>query len=484
MINLKLSEIAKILDKNINNSIHSEISISGIEINSQKVNANFLFVALKGTNSDGHNYIENAINNGATCLLVEKELKNILIPYIIVEDTINALNLILKELTKDLPLKIAGVTGTNGKTTVHWMQSEILENLNIKSTKIGTFGILNKNFSVKTNLTTPDIITTFENLNESVKNKTDYIFMEVSSHALDQKRVDFIDFDLMLFTNLTQDHLDYHKDMHDYFSAKKLLFRKNQKKQTAIINIDCDYGLKLKEYCEQQNIKTITYGFSENSDFKISDYKILKQKSSFSLSYKNKTYLINSNFFAKYNALNLTASIISAFSYGFKLKDILRILNKIKPVPGRLERVGNSLPTVLVDYAHTPDALKNALSSIKNDSQKLWVVFGCGGDRDKKKRPLMAKACGEFADYIVVTSDNPRSENPESIIEDILASGIKTEFVEVDRSLAIKKTILKANENDLILIAGKGHEDYQILKDKTIYFSDQEEVREALSLRT
>ncbi|MCL4157654.1 UNVERIFIED_CONTAM: hypothetical protein GTU68_059457, partial [Idotea baltica] len=379
-------------------------------------------------------------------------------------------------------LKISGVTGTNGKTTVHWIQSEILENLKINATKIGTFGILNKNFSVKTNLTTPDIITTFENLKASVENKTEYIFMEVSSHALDQKRVDFIDFDIMVFTNLTQDHLDYHKDMNDYFLAKKLLFKKNHKKQTAIINIDCPYGAKLKTYCESQNIKTITYGFSENSDFIISDYKMIKHNSSFSLSYKGESYLINSNFFAKYNALNLTASIISAFSYGFEIEDILKILQNIKPVPGRLERVGNNLPTVLVDYAHTPDALKNALSAIKNDSQKIWVVFGCGGDRDKKKRPLMAKACEEFADFIVVTSDNPRSENPESIIKDILASGIKAELVEADRRLAIKKTILRANKNDLILIAGKGHEDYQILKDKTIYFSDQEEAKDTLKL--
>lgn len=470
------------------------IEIKGITVDSNKVEKNFMFIAIKGTNTDGHKYIQSAISNGANAIMFEdnfsQEDNNISL--VEVENTRKALPKIASNFYSNPTKRInlVGITGTNGKTTISYILEQIWKEQGVNSGIIGTIENRFKNKIYPANLTTPDPIGLNSLIHEMKDDGVTHIAMEVSSHALDLSRVDSCDFDVAIFSNLTQDHLDYHKTLDNYFNAKKKLFievLKDSKKENkySIINIDDEYGKKLSEEIEG---KVITYStIDKNADIYADNVKISNDNITADVLTIFGNLKLKSNLIGKHNLYNLLAATGGALSLNCDIKTVENALNKVDYIPGRLEKITNSLGlNVFVDYAHTPDALKNVIFSIRSVYKgKLITVFGCGGDRDKKKRPLMGSIAEEFSDLVVVTSDNPRTENPELIIEDI-KEGFKskselTEFV--NREKAIEYAINTAKKDDTILIAGKGHEDYQILGKEKIFFDDRLIAKKYLELK-
>ncbi|MCB0311447.1 MAG: UDP-N-acetylmuramoyl-L-alanyl-D-glutamate--2,6-diaminopimelate ligase, partial [Bdellovibrionales bacterium] len=334
------------------------------------------------------------------------------------------------------------------------------------------------------NLTTPDPLTLHALFSRALSAEITAVVMEASSHALQQQRVADVAFDVGVFTNLTQDHLDYHGDMQSYLDAKMTLFtlvNRNQKgKRGAVVNVDSPEGCRVLEYCQKLDLNLIGFGRSELADLKMEEFSQSLAGSRFKVSYNGTSFQINSRFIGEHNAYNICGSLAVLELLGIGLRQSAPLCYELRQVPGRLEAVGDETLGIYVDYAHTPDALLNVLSALRQlAKKKLWVVFGCGGDRDRSKRPVMAKVARELADKVIVTSDNPRSENPHTIISEILAGGVRADFVEVDRGLAINTAIHEAERGDVILIAGKGHEDYQIIGNEKLHFSDVEVARAA-----
>lgn len=458
--------------------------IEGISYNSKKTQTDDVFICLTGEHVDGHEYAEEAVSNGA-CLCVVERILNLDIPQIVVSNTQEALAQI-SDIFYSSPskkLNLIGVTGTNGKTTVTHLIQKLFEAENKKCALIGTLG--NKMFSADdyhdakhTTPQAPELQELFYNIVEkSIPN----VVMEVSSHALAQHRVDFTEFNGAVLTNLTQDHLDFHITMQNYFKAKAKLFEDLCSDDFAVINADDEYASKFLQAISP-NVKVYTYGIKMPADVKAQDVKFDESGASFTCDVQGKKYnvkLVMNGMFSVYNVL---AALTVALAQGFNIENSIKTLETIKGVAGRFEVVVNK-PTVIVDYAHTPDGLENVLKAAREitpEGGKLICVFGCGGDRDATKRPKMGAIAEELADKIIVTSDNPRSEDPQQIITDILAGlkRVNAVVVEPDRELAIKEAYKTANVNDVVVVAGKGHEDYQILADKTIHFDDREKVRE------
>lgn len=440
-----------------------------IKTNSKLIKNGDTFIALKGNNNDGHDYILEALCNGAKKIICEK-----IPPFIkIVPDTKSYLDNYLKENFSDnfKDLKIIGVTGTNGKTTTAFLISNMLTNLNINNAYIGTIGFyINNNFIKDLNNTTPDILTIYNLINEAKEKNCEYIVMEVSSHALEQNRLNGIKFDSSIFTNLTQDHLDYHKTMDNYLNSKLKILSKLKENGTMIINNDDKYS----NYFKKNNY--VTLGFNE-SDFTINEYTNLSDGTFISFSNNNKNYSIKIPLHSKFNIYNYTSSIACLNSLGFDLNKLLSISNNIKPPSGRMELISNN---IIIDYAHTPDAVLKIIENVKSCyKKKIITIIGCGGNRDKEKRPIMGEIATTNSDYVIFTNDNPRFENEISIMNDI-TSNLKTNNYEIiyDRKEAIKKGIDLIDNNSILLILGKGHENYQIIKDKKIHFSDKEIVIE------
>ena len=379
-------------------------------------------------------------------------------------------------------LNVIGVTGTNGKTTVTHLIQKLFESFEQKCALIGTLG---HRFSSSeqyqdakhTTPQAPELQSILYDVNEKC---IDNVVMEVSSHSLVQHRVDYIDFNGAVFTNLTQDHLDFHITMENYFKAKAKLFEELVTEDFAVINADDEYTEKLIQVIST-GVKTYTYGVKNNADVIAKDISFSGNGASFTCSIQGKEYKVNLTMNGLFSVYNVLAALTTALALNFDIEKSIRVLEKIPGVAGRFEVV-TTKPTVIVDYAHTPDGLENVLKTARTITPKdgsLICIFGCGGDRDATKRPKMGKIAEEYADKVIVTSDNPRSENPQQIITDILA-GFKTTSlvtVEPDRELAIKEAYKIAKPNDIVILAGKGHEDYQILADKTIYFDDREKVR-------
>lgn len=486
-----LSELLKGMDdyKTVN---FADIEISGISYNSKTTEHTNIFVCLKGEHSDGHEFAQMAYENGAKAFLCEKEL-NINASQIIVKSTRQSIadlaTTFYNQPSKDINL--IGVTGTNGKTTVTHLIQKIIETNNQKCALIGTLGYkLSSNDEYKeAKHTTPQA----PELQADLKRMSDLginnVVMEVSSHSLEQNRVGGCIFNGAVLTNLTQDHLDYHITMNNYFESKALLFKSLKESNFAVINADDEYAQKFIDIIPN-GVKIFTYGIKNNADITATDidFSIHGAKCIFNFnSTKTELNLQLNGVFSVYNAL-------AAFAAGLAINipsDICKeALENTQSVAGRFEIVSKK-PLVIVDYAHTPDGLENVLKAAREITPKtseLICLFGCGGDRDTTKRPKMGKIADELADKIVVTSDNPRSEDPQLIISDIM-TGIKSInthriFVEPDRKEAIKflKTISK--ENDVIVLAGKGHEDYQILKNETIHFDDREEARKVFANTT
>ena len=462
-----------------------DVSINNINYDSRKVKDGDMFVCIKGFKSDGHNFIDAAINNGAKVIVCEDEadVKDG-VTLIKFKDTRKALAKIGAKYY-DNPcdkLNIIGVTGTNGKTTTAFMIKNILESCNEKVGLIGTIANYIGDEKLETERTTPESLELQELFRNMVDKGVKYCVMEVSSHSLALDRVYGVDFEVGIFTNLTRDHLDFHKTFENYYKAKYQLFPRSK---TSIVNIDDKYGVRITEDLQRENIENfITYGIKNKADIMAKNEKLENMDILFDLVTEDKTERVLLPIPGEYNIYNALGAISACKVLGISLDDIKEGLKHVV-VPGRCERAarGHKLPyEIIIDYAHTPDGLENILKTAREfTSGRLISVFGCGGDRDKVKRPQMGKIGTDLSDIAVITSDNPRSEEPDSIIDDIIAGIEKDNYIRItNRHEGIEKAMEIAEEGDVIVIAGKGHETYQILNTGTIHFDEREVIEEIL----
>jgi len=458
--------------------------VEGISYNSKKAKPGDAFICLTGEHVDGHEYAEEAAANGAVVFFVERRL-NIDIPQVVVSSTEEILAKVSDYFysSPSSKLNVIGVTGTNGKTTVTHLIQHLYEAFNQKCALIGTLGHkFNSADSYRDAKHTTPQAPELQELLYSVNEKCiDNVVMEVSSHSLAQHRTDYVDFNGAVLTNLTQDHLDFHITMENYFKAKSKLFSDLVVGDFAVINNDDKYANKFKEVISP-SVSLYTYAIDSDADVRAKNIKYSGTGAQFTCVVRGIEYQMSLKMNGRFSIYNIMAAIATALALNFDIEKSIKVLEKISGVAGRFEIV-NTNPTVIVDYAHTPDGLKNVLNAAKDitpSDGKLICVFGCGGDRDATKRPKMGEIAEEIADKVVITSDNPRSEDPQQIITDILAGFKSTNnvIVEPDRELAIKEAEKLASINDVVLIAGKGHEDYQILANETIHFDDREKVKE------
>ncbi|MDR0822349.1 MAG: UDP-N-acetylmuramoyl-L-alanyl-D-glutamate--2,6-diaminopimelate ligase [Endomicrobium sp.] len=461
--------------------------ILGISYDSRQIGAGFAFFALNGHFTDGKNFIYQAVEKGAKLIISDKK-QDIDISQIVVKDVFAFMSPFSAKFYRnpDKELTIIAVTGTNGKTSITYMVEHILYSAEKKCGVIGTINYRYADKTIEASNTTPQSADLYKIMREMADSGVQYLIMEVSSHSLALGRVNGIEFDIAAFTNLTQDHLDFHKDMESYFEAKASLFKNlglindKKNKKYAVLNTDDHYGKRLSKI--NANIEIKTYAVNETrADFKAENININKSGSSFDLSLGQDKFHINIENIGLHNIYNVLAAIGISSCCGIATENIIDALQKAKAAPGRLEKVNTKALgfEVLVDYAHTDDALKNVLSALKQvKHNRILTVFGCGGDRDRTKRPIMGKTAVEMSDFVFVTSDNPRTEDANLIILDIelgiKRSGLNNYKVIPDRETAIKEAVMSADKDDIILIAGKGHENYQILGTKKIHFDDRE----------
>ena len=456
-----------------------ETEITGITCDSRQIKPGYAFVCIKGTKSDGHDYAEAAVKSGAAAIICERDLK---LDCQVITDNTHAAYADMCAAWFGNPadsLRLFGVTGTNGKTSVTYMLKKIFEKAGYKVGLIGTIQNMIGDEVIAAHNTTPNAYE-LNSLFALMKAKgCAVVIMEVSSHALDQLRVYRLDFEVAMFTNLTQDHLDYHITMENYLAAKKKLFRMCR---TAVINSDDSYAQKLTEGLD---CKTVTYSTGNDSTY--SAKAINYRPASVEYEFVSDTDICHIKVATggKFTVYNSLCAAVCAVEAGISITTAAEALAELNGVKGRAESVPTGRDfTIIIDYAHTPDGLKNILSTFREcKKNRLIVVFGCGGDRDKTKRPIMGSIAEHFADYVIVTSDNPRTEDPGEIIKDILA-GMKNSAVPVkvieNRTEAIKFAVSIAEKDDIIVLAGKGHETYQILGTGTIHLDEREIVAEAL----
>ena len=457
---------------------HNTQEYTGIEYDSRKIQRGNIFAALEGSVVDGHNYIEQAVKNGATCILISKEVEmKFPVDYILVKDLRKHLGLIASNFYEwpQKKLKIIGITGTNGKTTSTYLLESILGSEN--TARIGTVEYKVGNEIIEAANTTPESLDIVKICKKAVEKQIPYLVMEVSSHALELGRVSMLEFDAVSFTNLTLDHLDYHKTMENYFLAKRKLFTMLKKgcEKNCVMNIDDPYGKRLYE-----ESGGCSYALDQKADITGKILEFHTDGQLVEIAVKEDVQRLKLAILGRYNLYNVLGVLGTALQLGIKENVILDRIKNLKGAPGRFELINCKQDfIVVVDYAHTGDALENILKSINELKKgKIITVFGCGGDRDPSKRPIMGEIATRLSDTAILTSDNPRTEDPHNIIENVLA-GMKTEnyIVEEDREKAIVKAIELANTNDIVLIAGKGHETYQILGRHKIHFDDREIAR-------
>lgn len=488
---MKLDELIEYLDyKDLIN--FKNIDITGISYNSKTTKKGDIFVCLIGEHTDGHEFAQNAIEAGAAALLVERKVEGTKIPQVVVASTRHKIADIADRFysSPSKGINLIGITGTNGKTTVTHLIQKIFEENNEKCALIGTLGYkLSSNGEYRdakhTTPQAPELQATLRMIKDV--EKIDNVVMEVSSHALEQNRVGGCRFNGAVFTNLTQDHLDYHITMDNYFKAKALLFEHLTEGDFAVINADDEYGDRFISVVPE-GVRVLTYGVRQQSDVMARNINFSLNGAEFTLVANAKEHKVNLHMNGMFSVYNVLAAVTAALAIGIDIETAIKALQNVKGVAGRFEVVVKK-PLVIVDYAHTPDGLENVLKSAREitpEDGKLICLFGCGGDRDATKRPKMGAIAEKLADKIVITSDNPRSEDPQTIITDIIAGlkSVNTEsvIVEPDRGTAIGLLKSIANNNDVVVIAGKGHEDYQILKDKTIHFDDREEARKVFEV--
>ena len=463
----------------------NEIMISGISIDSKKTHKKNLFVAINGINENSHDYINEAIKNGATSILCEKIPKNLLdgITYVCVKNSRKALSVICETWynSPSKKIKIIGITGTNGKTSVATMAFHLFKKIGFKCGLISTVEIRIEDKIYNTNNTTPNPLTTSKLLNDMVKCEVTHCFMEVSSHGIDQYRVYAIQFNVGVFTNLSHDHLDYHKSFKNYRDVKKIFFDSLDVSALAISNCDDKNG---KFMLQNTKAKKYFFGIKNLGEFKI---KVLEKSLEGTL-IKINNVEVWTKLVGTFNIYNFLAVYSIAILLGLNEEKILKILSKINAPVGRFQLTQSKNKVVsIVDYAHTPDAISKVLQAIieiKKVDKKLITVIGCGGNKDKSKRPLMGKIVSKQSDFTIFTSDNPRNENPNSIIEEILSGVDKNSkhIIIIDRAEAIKTACLMADEYDIILVAGKGHENYQEVNGSKRPFNDLKEINKHLKI--
>lgn len=467
--------------------------VKNIAYDSRQVKKGSCFVAIRGEHANGHNFINDAVKNGATVIVSDHP---VVLPKGVENIVVGDTQLELAEMSSEFfghpsrQMRVIGITGTNGKTTITYLIESVLAGV---GRNVGVIGTVNWRYDKKifsAPNTTPMSYDLQKLLSEMRDAGVTDVVMEVSSHGLDQGRVACVDFDAAIFTNLTQDHLDYHKDMDAYYEAKARLFcellpASSKPKKIAVTNADDEYGRKMSTKFSKSNKSTkfagLTYGFSDGADIRCKTLESTVHGNKMEVATPWGNLNISSSLKGRFNALNIAATVSVLGGLGIPLEAIKKGIEDLKSVPGRLEDVPNNKGfSVFVDYAHTPDALQNVIETIKNISAgRLITVFGCGGDRDKTKRSQMGRIAVSLSDATIVTSDNPRTEDPAKIIEDIL-TGVKKvggEFiVEPDRAKAIGRAISMAKKGDVVLIAGKGHETYQIVGKDVRHFDDREEV--------
>lgn len=461
-----------------------DVELTSFAIDSREVQENSAFIAISGTQVDGHMFLEDAISRGAKVIICEESFyTDDDICVIEVEDTRKLAGPIAQAFAGNPAekLKIIGITGTNGKTTSATLVYQVLSACNYKASLLGTVSKRILDHELDSKLTTADPIELANDMKTMVEAGSEYLVMEVSSHALHQHRTAGFQFEVAAFTNLSHDHLDYHETLEEYAKAKKLLFDQLPESSTAVINMDDKFGAEMLKDCKA---KQLSLSFNNDTAYVL-------QNSARGISVIVDGEKIESPLVGKFNAYNIGLAFLICKAIGLTPRDIANALSNAKGAAGRMEPVSidaDHLPLIIVDYAHTPDALQNVLSTlsaVKDAEQKLTVIFGAGGDRDTSKRPEMAKVSEEYADKIIVTSDNPRSENPDLIIADILDGFENLDNVKsiTNRKDAIEKAISEATENEIILIAGKGHEDYQEVNGERHPFDDREIAREFLTVK-
>jgi len=481
--------------------------VSGLDYNSRRVQPGWVFVAMRGESSDGNRYIDTALKHGAVAVVTDSrsERRRQHVPWAVVPGGRRALarmsaNFYGHPAEK---LKIIGITGTNGKTTTSFLCESILRHVGRSSALIGTIEYhipAAKALQSATGApyrvlpaphTTPEALELNQVFAQALEAGATHAVMEVSSHALAQERVWGVPYEVAVFTNLTRDHLDYHKDMNNYYEAKSVLFLGcgTRPPKAAAINVDDEYGLGLAQTTKASWEQVIHYGI-QNGEFRATNIELHHDGTKFDLATASGSVRIETALIGGVNVYNILAAAAATFACGCSLQQIAEAVREFKQVPGRFEKVDCGQPfTVVVDYAHTDDALRN-LTAIARDFARrglglgrVITVFGCGGDRDRTKRPLMGEAAGKGSDFVVLTSDNPRSEEPLQIIEDALLglrqTGTRHE-VEPDRRRAIRLALIEAMPGDVVLIAGKGHEKVQIMREGTYPFDDVQVAREAL----
>lgn len=450
---------------------HFDFVVQGLSLNSQQVQNGDVFVALQSKKDHGVNYIEQAINNGCVCVLVDSKELECGVPTIRIDDLSTHLVTLAQQMYGNaLKIDVIGITGTNGKTSVACFISQLLECLGVKNGLIGTLGISHsKQYSKQT---TPDIFTLYRTLNGYEKGDIKTAVLEVSSHGIDQDRITGLNITHAVWTNLTQDHLDYHKDLGSYQQTKARLCSL-ESVESAILNRDDAHYADFLIAAKGKEI--IDFGLDD-----FDDIRVIKQ--GFLVTLQNHVFEVP--FLGKFNLLNILAAFNTLKAFGFEQEQIIPILHKLKPPKGRMQKINNHL--IWIDYAHTPDAIENAISTLQQHypAHKIRVVFGCGGNRDKNKRKKMGKIASKLANTLILTNDNSRNEDPEAIINDIL-TGIDDSYkvnITLNRQLAIETAVTTLGENECLLIAGKGHEATQQCKDDSVNLNDIKIIQDAVYL--
>lgn len=461
-----------------------DTDLAGIEYDSRKVEKDSLFVAVKGFKVDGHNFIQSALNSGASAIILDNDEavpEGLFKDYDAVKILVNDSRIAMAEASNyfygepSKKMNVIGITGTNGKTTTSYFVKSILEQAGFKTGMIGTINNYIGDEKISSKLTTPESNELNKLLSEMHSAGCKFVVMEVSSHSLALNRVYNIDFNSAVFTNLTAEHLDFHQNFEKYLEVKKLLFDSLPDGSLALYNADEIHSVDVMKDC---NAIKYRYGSAADADFRIENISYNLEGTSFTISHKGNSYNMETTLVGDFNAYNACAAFAVSVLSGIKPGDAQKGIKITPQVPGRFEVFNNSSRKIIIDYSHTPDGLEKVLLAIKNlkrEEQSVYTVFGCGGNRDKQKRPLMGKIATELSDKVIITSDNPRDEDPFSIIEEIKSSIEKDNYKVIEnREEAIKEAIADCKKNSVVLIAGKGHEDYQEIKGVRFHFSDRE----------
>lgn len=476
---MKLSDLIKNLDAKISGS--QDVEITGIAYDSRKVKPGNLFLAIKGYETDGHKYIDSAIKNGAVAVLGENDVE-CECTYVKVADSRRAMAVCGAEYfgNPQNKLKIIGITGTNGKTTTTYLVRQILRLKGLRCDLIGTNQIIVGDEEIESSRTTPESLDLFEYFSKMEKSGGEYVVMEVSSHSLDLDRVYGVTFETALLTNVTQDHLDFHKTMDNYAKAKAKLFSMSK---SGAVNADDGY---MQTMLDAAKGDVITYSIDNDSSLRATNLRMSERGVIFDININGKVHEMRLGIPGKFSVYNALGAICICLNIGIDITDIEKGLVLAKAIKGRIEVVHVPTPyTIIIDYAHTPDGLINIINAVRGFAKgRVITLFGCGGNRDKTKRPIMGKIAEELSDFVIVSSDNPRFEDPDEIIEDIV-KGMKTDnYIKItDRREAIQYAMSIAKENDIVILAGKGHETYQIIGDTKYDCDEKEIIKEILSGR-